>query len=201
MARRQTAPAFSTTRPTPTVSGNPLFPDYGNSYGIRIINEASANTLGGLTAQVGTGAGNLVAGNQNDVVIDGGSSNTIEGNQVGLLSTGLPASDFVGIDVFDSASLNLVGGLQAAGSSNLISGTNFGVLIGTTSFDNTVEGDVIGTAVAGGIGNVDGVSFFAGAHNNTIGGSALLDRNIISGNSKDGVLINGVRRRDEEESH
>ncbi len=68
-------------------------------------------------------------------------------------------------------------GFQVSGNSNLIAGNWIG-LDATGSVDR-------GNAV-------DGIVLLAGAANNTIGGTAANDRNVISGNDDDGVSIDGA---------
>jgi uncharacterized repeat protein (TIGR01451 family) len=65
-----------------------------------------------------------------------------------------------------------------------------GVLINPASAGNTIEGNFIGTGVAGAsaLGNLAGL-FINGARNNTIGGTALRARNLISGNRGSGIQI------------
>ena len=81
------------------------------------------------------------------------------------------------------------------GSRNVISANaESGVYIsdsGTTG--NLVEGDFIGTDSTGvlALPNYIGVFVLYGATSNTIGGTAGAARNVISGNSGDGVEIIG----------
>jgi titin len=58
---------------------------------------------------------------------------------------------------------------------------------------NVVEGNYIGTDVTGiaDLGNSQNGVYIAGASSNTIGGTAAGARNVISGNTRDGVLIWG----------
>ncbi len=59
---------------------------------------------------------------------------------------------------------------------------------------NVIAGNYIGTDSTGLLdrGNtLDGVYIFNGAHNNTVGGSSVTQRNIIAGNNDDGIQIDG----------
>ncbi len=62
---------------------------------------------------------------------------------------------------------------------------------GASSTGNWVYGDFLGTDPSGQIAvpNFDGVAIQSGAANNTIGGTTPAERNLISGNSGDGVHI------------
>ena len=65
---------------------------------------------------------------------------------------------------------------------------------GSSATNNTIAGNFIGTDTDGWVdyGNGrDGVSILLGAQNNTIGGDAYADWNVISGNGWDGVGIHG----------
>ncbi|MGH7894614.1 MAG: beta strand repeat-containing protein, partial [Candidatus Binatia bacterium] len=66
---------------------------------------------------------------------------------------------------------------------------------GATATSNVVQGNYIGTNAAGtaDLGNVQrGIYITAGANGNTIGGTAALARNVISGNDMEGILLDGV---------
>jgi subtilisin-like proprotein convertase family protein len=85
---------------------------------------------------------------------------------------------------------NTIGGDSAA-ASNVISGNaKDGVLISGTR--NVVEGNFIGTDKTGALAvanKADGVAIGMGASTNTIGGALAGQRNIVSGNGGNGVLI------------
>ena len=90
---------------------------------------------------------------------------------------------------------NTIGG-DVAGAGNVISGnTGRGVwLDGVLAGSNNVAGNLIGTNRSGTavLGNsIDGVQI-GGAAGNRIGGEVAASRNIISGNGRMGVLIDGA---------
>jgi titin len=86
---------------------------------------------------------------------------------------------------------NLIGG-TTPGAGNLISGNgDRGILINnTTASSNRVEGNLIGTDITGtqAIGNALGIAIGAAA-NNVIGGTAAGARNLISGNTGNGIQL------------
>ena len=88
---------------------------------------------------------------------------------------------------------NTIGG-TATGSGNLISGnTSGGVnMNGAGANGNQVLGNLIGTNAAGTAavanGN-NGINIFGGASNNTVGGSSIAARNVVSGNLGSGIRI------------
>jgi hypothetical protein len=106
----------------------------------------------------------------------------------------------IGILIFNS-SHNLIGGINATpggpctGDCNLISGNNIGVSIhGEGSVDNIFSGNYIGTDATGkaSMGNkVHGIVIGDGAQDNLIGGDTEGERNLISGNLYDGVILVG----------
>ncbi len=162
--------------------------------GILIRAGAAGNTIGGPVA----GTGNVISGNGNDgieIVNNGTSNNLIEGNFIGtnLAGSGGIANKFDGILIRTGASGNTIGG-TTAGAGNVISGNgNHGIeIVNTGTSNNLIEGDFIGTNLAGSgaIANkFDGILIRTGASGNTIGGTAAGAGNVISGNSNDGIEI------------
>jgi titin len=158
-----------------------------NPIGVYIGNGATNNTIGGLTAPTI----DVISGNTGDGldIVNGATGNVVEGDFIGTTSSGTSAlgNGGNGVSVTGASSSNTIG------AGNVISGnTGDGVYLsdsGTTN--NVVEGNFIGTDLTGtnSLSNYDGVYIGSGANNNTIGGTAASDRNIISGNGGDGVHI------------
>ncbi len=116
--------------------------------------------------------------------------NVIEGNFIGTDVTGTVAlPNRVGVQI-DNGPGDTIGGTTTA-ARNLISGNLIGVFILDVSPGNVIEGNFIGTDVTGtaALGNRTGIDIDAGASNNTVGGTAAGARNLISGNSDNGVSI------------
>lgn len=182
--------------------------------GVVIETGATDNTVGGITA----GAGNIISGNDDilgaeGVEIDGTASgpqtsdNIVEGNDIGTDVTGMKyLANANGIQIEAGANGNVIGGTTAA-ARNIISGNNgIGVEItgsasGPQTTQNLVEGNYIGTNVAGtaSLENPYGVEIDGGASDNTIGGASAAARNVISGNNTSipsevaaGVVIEGT---------
>ncbi len=180
--------------------------------GVEIAN-AVANTVGGPTA----GARNLISGNQGSGVLINGNFtdpgtgvttvatlNVVMGNYIGtditgttrLIdtsgSTGNLGNFQDGVVINSGASGNFIGG-PGPGEGNLISGNGLsGVHIAQGADDNLVQGNLIGTNVAGlkALGNtLDGVRV-ENASGNTIGGTVAGSGNVVDGNSI-GVEITG----------
>jgi titin len=133
---------------------------------VEIDSGASENTIGGPTGTPGTGAGNVISGNSGSSVGTGSSG-------LGALSSGADSS------------LRNSGGLGSR------------IFISSGALDNTVIGNLIGTDGTGNhsprkagmpVSNAIGVEIYA-ASDNTVGGTALGDENVISGNTQDGVEI------------
>ena len=170
--------------------------DAGNGHGVYLAS-VSNNAIGGTTAA----ARNVISGNSNGVFVDGFASgannNAVLGNYIGVdaAGTGDLGNDGYGVTILATAGTtgNVVGG-SLAGARNVISGNGVdGVSIsGATATGNTVAGNFIGTNALGNgaVPNSErGVRIEFGADNNTIGGSTAASRNVISGNTLDGVLI------------
>jgi hypothetical protein len=166
--------------------------------GIGIDDQASSNIIGGLTAA----ARNVISGNTLDgVLLDNFTSGIqVQGNYVGTDKTGGTAlANGTGVEVDSiSASGNVVGG-SVSGARNVISGnTNDGVKIDSNVSGVTVAGNFIGLNTSGGgaLSNSIGVEDASGLGSNTIGGTSYYARNIISGNSADGVLLDSGSNAD-----
>ena len=180
------------------VSGTAALENGGD--GVYIGSGAQDNLIGGDTAE----ERNLISGNGgNGVRVKGPDTmrNTVRGNYIGTNVSGTTAlgNGYDGVKITDGAQDNLIGGSNASpgdsctGHCNLISGNidGNGVTIrdsGTMS--NTVSGNYIGTNVSGteALSNTwHGVRIVYGAQYNLIGGDTPEERNLISGNSGDGV--------------
>jgi photosystem II stability/assembly factor-like uncharacterized protein len=163
-----------------------------NPYGI-LFSNSSNNLIGGTTAA----ARNVISGNASAGIYLGGTNNLIQGNFIGTDATGtiaLSAGSISGVNITGSNAFtnNLIGG-TTPGAANLISGNGKGVYI--TAPGNTVQGNLIGTDVTGTkrVGNSTGVD--APAANTLIGGLTPGSRNVISGNSGNGVSFSGAGSR------
>jgi putative surface-exposed virulence protein len=169
--------------------------DLGNTFfGVNIGWGAQNNVIGGDTE----GERNVISGNdmQGIRIHDSNTrGNTISGNYIGIAAdgTGDLGNGLHGVDISDGAQNNTVGG-DAQGERNVISGNDrSGVHIwgsGTTA--NTIRGNYIGTDASGTAdrGNSEhGVYITDGAQSNTVGGDTPDERNVISGNVLDGIVI------------
>lgn len=175
---------------TTAAGDNPL----PNGSGVRIEN-CPGNTIGGTAA----GAMNIISGNNvgSGVEIIGQQSqnNVVIGNYIGIDVFGINALGNATAGVYIGDAPNNTIGSAMLNPANVIS-TNgqFGVQItGPNASNNSVIGNFIGTDNSGAAsrGNgFDGVSIVDGS-NNTIGGPASGERNVISGNERHGVAISG----------
>jgi titin len=184
------------------VAGNHLGIDatgskaFGNYNGVELISGAHDNIIGGANPA----DGNLISGNEHiGLKISDAHRNVVIGNRIGLDVTASRAvPNYDGICIEGRASSNRVGG-AATGERNIISGNvAYGVdLFGWGVTSNTVVGNFIGTDHAGlkAIPNTYGVLFDDRAHDNTVGGLAEGEGNLISGNTAFGAYCynNGTR--------
>ena len=197
------------------VSGNKPLGNFGQ--GIAIV-EGANNIIGGVTPDTR----NIVSANSEGILIIGSNSinNVIQGNYIGTDVTGTDnlgnkrAGVAIGFGTSNGSpvgepSNNRVGGTTGitiggpcTGACNLISGNDQGVVIyGTKTHGNKVLGNYIGTDLTGAkifdaagikrLGNTQGIDVQA-AHDNTIGGTTPQERNIISGNLKNGIRLKEV---------
>ncbi len=151
------------------------------SNGDGIVVAAGNNTIGGVNA------GNLISGNTGSGIKLNGTGNTAQGNIIGLSAAGdIMANDYHGIVV--SGNNNIIGG-SATGAGNVLSGNGGnGLLI--VSQGNTIKGNKIGTNATG--TSAAGNTYYGielNGDNNTIGGSAANEGNVISGNGWSAIII------------
>jgi hypothetical protein len=155
--------------------------------GVSVFGGAHDVMIGGSAA----GAGNLISGNTSPGVpiADAGFNVVVQGNRIGTDITGTAAipNGWAGVALWGGAHDNVV-------RDNLLSGNQS---VGLTMRDpatqnNRVLGNLIGTDITGTVALANGwggIEFWNGTHHNTVGGSTALDRNIISGNTQNGVAI------------
>ncbi len=118
------------------------------------------------------------------------NSNTVQGNYIGVGKDGLTAlGNATGVDI-DSGGGTVFGG-SGPGEGNVISGNvHDGLLIYSSSSNNLVQGNLIGTDYTGtqAVANNDWGIELQGA-NNLIGGTTASARNILSGNVASGIVL------------
>ena len=102
-----------------------------------------------------------------------------------------------GVEI-DDISNNTIGGTTPADRNIISNGATgfltYGVWVtGSSSGDNLIEGNYIGTDATGtqSLGNYQGVSFYSFGAGNTLGGTAQGAGNVISGSYNEGVIISG----------
>lgn len=190
-----------------TIQGNLIGTDptgkvaIGNRYsGVYVCCSAVGTVIGGTTTEArNVISGNGVYGNDTVVVESTGTTGTvIQGNYIGMDITGKAAlpNQWNNVAINGGVTNTLVGG-TAAGAGNVISGSANGngvQICGSGANGNTVAGNYIGTDSTGLVkipNNGSGVRICGEASGNTIGGATPAARNIISGNTSTGVLIDG----------
>ena len=153
--------------------------------------QSTSNTIGGTVA----GANNVISGNTNDGVLfdNGATGNLVQGNLLGLSSVGKALGDTNGI--VDDAGSNTIGGSTSAARNYISANSNVGIILANNLTGSLVQGNFIGTNAAGtaALGNKDGI-LISGV-SNTIGSTVWAARNVISGNSNDGILIGSTGKR------
>ena len=125
-------------------------------------------------------------------------ANRIEGNFIGTDPTGTldRGNTDDGVNIFDGASRNVVGGTTPA-ARNVISGNACNAVFVSGANDNTIQGNYVGTDKTGTKALTNGDGFICAAvdisdsSGNTVGGTTAGARNLISGYATDGVSIRG----------
>ena len=154
-----------------------------------VIVTAGNNNLIGVP-----GDGNSISGNTNDgVVLSGGTGTLVRANCIGTngACNGPLANLHRGVFINGVAG-NTIGG-TANGSINIIAGNGWdGIEIaGAAASNNQVIGNDIGNNGVAAIANGFAGLYINGAPNNTVGAAGALGRNVISGNTFDGLEIAG----------
>jgi hypothetical protein len=187
----------------------------GNKFNLQFI-DAPNNLVGGNTpaARNIISAGvNVRFGENEDEVEDGtgmsisgvNSTNiTIIGNYIGTDITGTSALSNVrgGILILNGANNITIGG-EGAGEANVISGNGFkssgetffgGIYLQTNADSNIIKGNYIGVDVTGNVAmpNARGIYIRLESNDNIIGGTTPNSKNIISGNTLDGITISSA---------
>jgi titin len=166
------------------------------SFGI-LVAAGSGDTIGGTTA----GAANVIGGLSGDgIEIDdsaapsGTNNMVVEGNFLGTDPTGtLNFGNGYGILVEGNAVTQGVANTTISGNvidNEFLAGVE---IYGIATKNTVVEGNFIGTDPTGTLarGNGTGVEIGGGAFDNTVGGTTVAARNVISGNNDEGVYITG----------
>jgi parallel beta-helix repeat protein len=160
--------------------------------GIVVELESLNNTLGGTAS----GAANVIAGNaQFGILISAGPmGNIVQGNLVGTNASNAAnlGNGLYGVAVLNATN-NTIGG-SVAGAGNVIgNSTEFGLLLSNGANGNLVQGNDIGLGTSGVAlpNGLDGVAVVASA-SNTVGGTGAGAGNVIAGNNRFGVFLNGT---------
>ncbi len=154
------------------------------AFGVVLSNGAANTTIGGTEIADGNVVGGLSVG----IGIFGGSgSSRILNNKIGTNAAGDAARPNETGVLINGSNGTRVG---EAGDGNLISGNTFAGVYIYQSSSSLVRGNRIGTDAAGNgiIDNLHGIAIQGGG-NNKIGDLASADSNLISGNSRFGVVL------------
>ncbi len=125
----------------------------------------------------------------------GTTNNQVLGNYIGTTSTGDArlGNALSGIIIFNAVN-NKIGGTQT-GAGNVVSGnTEEGIyIVGAATSGNTIQGNLVGTTSTGttALANRRSGIYVYQSPNNTIGGAVPGAANVISGNFRYGVAIEG----------
>lgn len=153
-----------------------------NQVGVELLSPARANIIGGSAAS----NGNRMILNRYAGILSTstGGQHLVQGNLI--LSNGTHGIDW-------QSPFSTIGGNTSAGERNIISANTNGLYLNQSSaYSVGVYGNYIGTDETGTntLPNfLDGINVL-GASNCMIGGTALLERNVISGNGRHGIRIN-----------
>jgi hypothetical protein len=136
---------------------------------------------------------NLISGNTNAGLSIGGTNTddiVVQGNYIGTNAAGTLAIANQSYGIVAGEVTNLVIGSTGPLPRNVISGNGNNGIFAPSLDGAIIRGNYIGTNAAGtaAIPNSDGILVSA-SNNLVIGGTAATDRNVISGNNGDGIVI------------
>jgi parallel beta-helix repeat protein len=175
--------------------------DLGNHANGVLVSGGAGNRIGGLTGTPGTGAGNLISGNDDngislhwDRIVPRIEGTVVQGNVIGLNAAGTKplGNTHAGFRTADAGAL--IGGTDPM-ARNVISSNEAGIRLSNSGSDHgvVIQGNFIGTDVTGRLarGNT-GVGVTVGSAPGTrVGGAEFGAGNVISGN-RIGVFIHGI---------
>jgi hypothetical protein len=121
--------------------------------------------------------------------------NRIEGNFIGTDPTGTieQGNGFSGVNIRSGSSQTVVGGTTPA-TRNVISNNQSGIVVFNANASR-IQGNYVGTDKSGtkDLGNTAAGVEMIGTTDNTVGGTMVASRNVISGNHRDGLLLIDVQ--------
>jgi len=146
------------------------------------------------TSQPGYMGTPLVTVNGSGAAVAPSSGFDFEPGSDGSSILGLEITRFSIAGITVNGASNITIGGSTAGQGDVISGNQLAgvTLNGATTSRVVIEGNEIGTDATGTVALANGIGVsVAGATANTIGGGVIADRNVISGNTTEGVEITG----------
>lgn len=126
------------------------------------------------------------------ISLNNSDANTIAGNFIGTNAVGTSAlANAFGVGLSNGSNNNTIGGLTLDARNTISGNTSIGVYV--ESADNTITGNLIGLNAAGtaAVSNAYGV-YVINVANTVIGGTTAASRNVISGNTSDGIQVAGA---------
>ncbi len=166
-----------------------------NSNGVFTFNRSSP-TLFARIGGVAASARNVISGNTNTGLSLESPGGTVQGNLIGVTPAGSAAlGNGIGVFLFgNNGSLHAAIGGTSAGAGNVIGGNRTDGVLLLNDSGSTVAGNEIGTNARGtaALPNAgDGVQVKLSINGETIGGTGAGARNIIGGNTGNGIELNG----------
>jgi titin len=191
--------AYPAITPNPVVIDGTTQPGYAGKPLVQINGSGLGTSGDGLELFAGNSQASglaIFSCTRDGIRIQGGGTNSIQGNYLGTDATGTNSLGNTegGVYVYRSSG-NLIGGTNTS-SRNVISGNANGIYIDDGSLPalgsgNVVQGNFIGVTAAGtkALGNVNSGVYVITAPGNFIGGTLPGAGNLISGNGISGIYL------------
>lgn len=154
---------------------------------------SSSHTIGGVSAV----ARNVVSANLNYGILVGSAADAvlIVGNFIGTNAAGTAALTGQPYGILVQGTNCTIGSVTGTGR-NVISGNSWsGISIEGTASGCVVIANYLGLDAAGGAAVPNGGGVSVDGNANTVGGVLAVDRNVISGNAADGVVLRGTNNK------
>ena len=158
--------------------------------GVEILTGAGSTTIGGTTS----GTRNVINSCLDGILVQAAGGITIQGNWIGLDTTGALAIQNRNYGIWVDASASPLIGGSVAGAGNVISGSAWNGIV-VRNATATIRGNLIGLDAGGTTSkpNLWAAINLQGAYNVVIGGFTAAERNVLSGNGDStGDLSPGV---------
>ena len=176
---------------TSTTSCTTPTTDCTNATGIE-IRDVDDNVVGGTTAATRNVISNNHVGVRVSSANGDSADNTISGNYIGTDAAGTTALGNVHGAVLNGAVSGTVVGGTTSGAGNVISGNTFAGVSVEVATGTVLAGNLVGLSPSGTTAVANDTGIRVTSADTTIGGATPAHRNVVSGNSANGIYVHST---------